>query len=95
MTQSGEDRRDTRVDTPALVYLEKGRGVTRDMSASGAFFWTSSTYTPGEPISFAIELKTAGGKMMWKCKGDVVRAEPLGHMVGVAARIIESKMESA
>jgi len=95
MTQPGAGRRDARVDTPALVYLENGRGVTRDMSASGAFFWTSGTYTPGEPINFAIELKTAGGKMMWKCKGDVVRAEPLGHMVGVAARIIESTMESA
>lgn len=65
------------------------------MSASGAFFWTSGTYTPGEPISFAIELKTAGGKMMWKCKGAVVRTQPLGHMVGVAASITESTMESA
>ncbi len=86
-------RKDKRVDTPLLVFLEKGRGVTRDTSASGAFFWTSGTYTPGQPISFAIELKTAGGTMMWKCKGAVVRTEPRDYMVGVAATITESSVE--
>jgi len=33
--------------------------------------------------------------MMWKCRGAVVGTQPLGHMVGVAARITESTMESA
>jgi hypothetical protein len=94
MAQS-QKRKDRRVDTPLLVFLENRRGVTRDMSASGAFFWTSGTYAPGEPISFVIELKTAGGRMMWKCRGDVVRTEPRDHMVGVAARITESAMEPA
>jgi len=90
-----QKRRDQRVDTPMLVFLENARGVTRDTSASGAFFWTSGTYAPGQPISFAIELKTAGGRMMWKCKGAVVRTEPRDHMVGVAASITESTMEPA
>ncbi|MDH3288241.1 MAG: PilZ domain-containing protein [Betaproteobacteria bacterium] len=94
MTQP-QKRRDQRVDTALLVFLENVRGVTRDVSASGAFFWTSGTYAPGESISFAIELKTAGGRMMRKCQGAVVRTETLAHMVGVAARITESTMESA
>lgn len=93
MTQP-QKRRDQRVDTALPVFLENTRGVTRDTSASGAFFWTSGNYAPGESISFAIELKTAGGKMMWKCRGAVVRTEPRDHMVGVAARITESTMES-
>ena len=88
-------RKDKRFDTPMLVFLENARGVTRDTSPSGAFFWTSGTYTPGQPISFAIELKTAGGRMMWKCKGAVVRTEPRDYMVGVAATITESTMEPA
>lgn len=88
-------RKDARVDTALMVFLENGRGVTRDMSPSGAFFWTSGNYAVGEPINFAIELRTAGGKMMWKCQGDVIRTEPRDHMVGVAARINESTMESA
>ena len=86
-------RKDKRFDTPMLVFLENARGVTRDTSTSGAFFWTSGTYTPGQPISFAIELKTAGGRMMWKCKGEVLRAKPRDDDVGVAVRITESAME--
>jgi hypothetical protein len=90
-----ELRRDRRVDTALPVFLESTTGVTRDMSASGAFFWTSGTYAPGESISFAVELKTAGGRMMWKCRGDVVRTELRDDTVGVAARITESTMEPA
>lgn len=90
-----QKRRDKRVDTALMVFLDNARGVTRDMSASGAYFWTSGSYVPGEPISFAIELKTAAGKVMWRCRGDVIRTEPQDHMVGVAARISESTMESA
>lgn len=86
-------RRDKRVETPLLVFLENARGITRDTSPSGAYFWTSGEYSPGQPISFSIELNTAGGKMMWKCKGAVVRTEPRDYMVGVAATIIESTVE--
>jgi PilZ domain len=94
MTQP-QKRRDQRIDTPLLVFLDNARGVTRDMSVSGAFFWTSGTYAVGDPISFAIELKTAGGKKMWKCRGAVVRTEPRDHMIGVAATITDSTMEAA
>jgi hypothetical protein len=65
------------------------------MSASGAYFWTSGDYAVGDPINFTIEMKTAGGKMLWKCRGDVIRTDPRDHMVGVAARITESEMEPA
>ena len=90
-----QKRKDKRVDTPLLVYLDKTRGVTRDMCASGAYFWTSGDFAVGDPITFAIEIKTAGGKMMWKCRGDVLRTDPRDYMVGVAARITESTMEPA
>ena len=39
MTQL-QRRGDQRVDSPLLVFLENARGVTRDVSPSGAFFWT-------------------------------------------------------
>jgi hypothetical protein len=90
-----QKRKDKRVDTALFVYLDKARGVTRDMSASGAYFWTSGDYAVGDPINFTIEMKTAGGKMLWKCRGDVIRTDPRDHMVGVAARITESEMEPA
>jgi len=87
--------RDPRIDTPLPVFLDNATGVTRDMSVSGAFFWTSGTYATGESISFAIELKTAKGRMMRKCQGIVVRTEPHDYMIGVAARITNSTMEPA
>ena len=94
MTQTHK-RHGERFITPLRVILEHATGVTRDASTSGAFFWTSGTYTPGQPISFAIELKTAVGMMMWRCRGAVVRTELRNHMVGVAATITESTLEPA
>lgn len=90
-----QKRRDRRIDTALLVYLDNARGVTRDMSSSGAFFWTGGRYSIGDSINFAIELKTAGGRMLWKCRGDVLRTEPLDYMSGVAVKITESTMEPA
>jgi len=93
--QRSEKRKDRRVDSALFVSLEKARGVTRDVSASGAFFWTSGAYAVGEPISFAIEHNTPTGRMISKCRGDVLRTEPQDHMVGVAASIKELTIESA
>ena len=90
-----ERRRDRRVETELPVFLGNATGVTRDMSASGAFFWISGAYAVGESISFSMEMKTAGGRMMWKCRGNVVRTEPRKNDVGVAVRITESAMEPA
>ncbi len=92
-----ELRRDQRYHAALPVFLGNTKGATRDMSTSGVYFWKDGMCmcVPGESISFSIELKTATGRMMWKCQGAVVRTEPLGDMVGVAARITESTMEPA
>jgi len=90
-----EKRKDRRVDTAILVFLENRRGVTRDISASGAYFWTSGRYAVGEPICFATEHNTAAGRVISKCRGHVLRTEPHDHMVGVAASIKESTVEAA
>ena len=90
-----ELRRDRRYQATLPVFLGKEKGATRDMSTSGVYFWKEGIClsVPGESISFAIELETATGRMMWKCNGDVVRIEPLGNMVGVAVSITGSAME--
>ena len=90
-----QNRLDKRVDTPLLVYLENTRGVTRDMSASGAYFWTSGNYKVGDPIDFTVDMKTAGGRMLWRCRGNIIRVDPRDYMVGLATKITESKMEAA
>jgi len=75
------------------VFLENATGVTRDMSASGAFFWISGMYALGESISFSIELQRLDGKFMLKCQGNVLRTEPRGNEVGVAVRLTKIAME--
>jgi len=90
-----EKRKDRRVDTAILVFLEDRRGVTRDISASGAYFWTSGRYAVGESIRFTMARNTANGRMISRCDGHVLRTEPYDYMVGVAASIKESTAEAA
>ena len=91
----GEKRRKERVFTALPVNLAGASGVTRDVSASGIFFETDASYTLGNLVSFTVEFNTPGGKMLLKCRGDIVRIEPRGTQIGVAVKIIESTMEVA
>jgi len=86
-------RRDERINVALPVFLNKGMGVTRDVSASGVFFWIRGMYELGDVISFSMGRKTASGKFMLKCRGDVIRAERHGNDVGVAVRITEPVLE--
>ena len=87
-------KREERIATELPVYLDEiARGVTQNVSASGVFFETDKECIPGSEISFSIELDGVAGKMMLKCLGHIVRVEQHGGKVGVAARIIESRLE--
>jgi len=91
-----EKRRGQRIQTALPVFLKNAEGITRDVSASGVFFWTSeSTCALGELISFSVELKRPEGRMMLKCQGDVVRTELCNGMMGVAVKITDSAMKLA
>ena len=85
--------REERVRTARPVHLDQGTGITRDVSASGVFFETDVDYAAGSEISFSIELEGPGGKMMLRCQGQIVRVEQRDGKVGVAAKIIESRLE--
>jgi hypothetical protein len=88
-----EKRKEQRIHTALPVFLETATGVTRDVSASGVFFWTDGACAFGEPISFAVEFSRPAGRMTLKCRGDVVRTEPRDAMLGVAVSIVESGMQ--
>ena len=79
-----EQRRDRRIDIALPVKLEKAEGITRNVSSSGVFFWTSGSYALGDAISFAMGRKTESGEFMLKCRGVVLRTEERGRDVGVA-----------
>jgi hypothetical protein len=91
-----EKRKGQRIHTALPVVLKDAHGVTRDVSASGLFFWTSEIACElGQLISFSIEIKRPKGRMRLKCQGDVIRTEPRPCKVGIAVKIIESAMELA
>jgi hypothetical protein len=94
IAEQSEKRSGQRVLAALPVFLKSAEGITRDVSASGVFFWTSvSTCVLGELISFSVEFKRPEGRMMLKCQGDVVRMEPRAAEIGVAVKILESAME--
>jgi len=91
-----EKREGQRVATTLPVYLKSVEGVTRDVSASGIFFWTSDAVcVPGELISFSVNLERPDGRMTLRCQGDVVRTEPHATSIGVAVKITDSMMVTA
>ena len=87
-------RREERMVSTRPVRLDRGTGVTRNISASGVFFETNVDYATGNEISFAIELDgPQGEKLMLRCRGEIVRVEYRDGKVGVAAKIVASKLE--
>lgn len=92
--QVTEMRKERRYRGAYPVFVGNTLCATRDMSTSGVYFWKEGlcTYARGDTLRFAIELETAKGRIMWNCRGAVVRTEPIGNMAGVAVKLIESKM---
>jgi len=81
-----ERRHARRYRVAVPVELEHGRGLTRDISASGVFFETGSLFPVGVTISFSLVLEHAdpGGPVRLQCQGEVVRVEQREGKVGVA-----------
>ena len=46
-------------------------------------------------MSFSVEFQNGMGGLTLSCQGQVLRIEQLGDRVGVAARILESKLAPA
>lgn len=87
-------RTEERVAAELPVNLGTATGTTRDVSVSGVYFEVDATYALGSGVEFEVTLETPGGRMLMKCRGDIVRIEPRDKRVGVAVRLTESKLEA-
>ncbi len=71
------------------------RGITRDVSQSGVFFYTDSAMDLGQSVTFKI-LMPSPGQVSTRalCNGTVVRVEPEGNAgrCGVAVIITSLKL---
>ena len=89
-----EKRREERMSVTRPVRLDRAAGVTRNISASGVFFETEVDYAVGSKIIFAIELDgPQGEKLDLITRGELVRVELRGGKMGVAVKIVASKLE--
>lgn len=90
-----DNRREERVTAALPVILGDVVGTTCDVSASGMFFETSTSFSVGESIDFTVEFDAPGGKRMLRCRGQIIRTEQRADRIGVAIKIAESSMGMA
>ena len=87
-----EKRREERMSVTRPVKLDRGTGITRNISMSGVFFETDVDYALGSELSFAIELDgPAERELTLRCRGMVVRVEHRAGKVGLAVEIVASQ----
>ena len=90
-----EQRHEERIRAAFPVDLGGATGLTRDVSASGIFFETEPSFTPGNPIRMLIDIDTPGGPITMNYTGRIIRLERREGRLGVAVRIVESEIASA
>ena len=89
-----EKRREERMSVTRPVRLDRAAGITQNISASGVFFEADVDYAVGSKIIFAIELDgPQGEKLDLITRGELVRVELRGGKMGVAVKIVASKLE--
>jgi len=88
-----EYRTEAREQVSLPLKLDGGLGaVTRDISASGLFFETSSEQQVGNLIDVEIDLDTPSGPMKLKAQGQIVRIESHGRRIGVGVKLLSSRL---
>lgn len=89
--EAKERRRAPRMAIGLPIELEHGKGLTRDVSASGVYFETDTPLAVGAQVRFAMVLPY-GTAVRVQCAGEIVRVERHESRVGVAAALTSSRL---
>ena len=86
MTDTTDRRQALRYPIPLRVELERGNGITWDISTSGVLFETDQVFLAGAPIRLTLFLNStqSGIPTCLHCQGRVVRTEKRGEKTGLA-----------
>ena len=90
MTEYGSEKRKAPRYNGALpVELGSSRGVTRDYSIAGVFFYIDVQLAQGDPVNFSMIFNhlDAGRQMRVNCHGTVVRSSRERERYGVAVQL--------
>jgi len=90
-----EKRKEERTVIELPLAFEDGKGLTRNLSSSGMFFWTDSTpaFAVGDRVSITLEVVRSGRKIKPKCQAEIVRVEQRGKQTGVGLKIVDVEPE--
>src|SRR5512139_473337 len=96
MTDTTERRQGLRYPIPLHVELERGTGLTWDISTSGVLFETDQVFPAGTPIRLTLFLNStsSGVSIRLHCQGRVVRAEKRGEKTGVAVAFTSYRFQA-
>lgn len=83
-----EQRRADRFDTDMPVHVAGSVGQAHNVSAQGIYFETEIRQEPGSLVDITLEYTLYGRRQRLLCEGKVVRVEPRGERLGVAARLL-------
>jgi hypothetical protein len=91
-----ERRQKSRFPIALPVELEQGEGITRNISASGAFIETHQTFSTGALIQLTLLLKSIGSVIPTRlhCQGKIVRAEWHREKPGIGVAFTSYRFEA-
>lgn len=90
-----ERRTDQREPLQLEVHLaDGGTGLTRNVSSSGMLIDIECSPPPGSVIDFAFSLPTAGGRLDFQARGEVVRMHTnTSGGTAVAVRVLATRLK--
>ncbi len=83
-----EQRAAARFDAALPVELDGVPAQTSNVSATGVYLETDVPHRVGDIVQFTIEFQLHGERHRLTCEGKVVRVDPHGDRVGVAAHLM-------
>jgi PilZ domain len=89
-------RKAPRFQVALPVELPEGTGITRNLSTCGVFFETDRVFVVEEVIQFALVLEhiDPSRPVRLQCRGQVVRVEQCGDIMGVAVVIKAYRLDA-
>jgi hypothetical protein len=90
-------RRHERYPLALHVELARGWALTRNVSVGGVYFVTDQPHAPGALIEFTVVLGDLSPSVpcQLRCSGAILRVEPQGNQLGIAATIQSYSIDSA
>jgi hypothetical protein len=65
-------------------------GTTKNISATGVYFETTTPQEPGSKVNFAVEVTINDKKIKMVCSGSVIRIDRNNGKVGIAVQLVHS-----